>query len=377
MVYYRLFLIPTLMRRITGYATQETLTVVSIGLCLLLVWVADYFHYSTALGAFIMGSILSETRLVQRIDHIITPIKDMFAAVFFISVGMMLNPNVLWEHWSAVLAITLLVTLGKLLITATGAILTGQSFNTSLRLGFSMSQVGEFSFIIIGLGLTLNVTSPSLYAIIVAVSGITTFTTPYSIRLSGYLAQKIDGLLSNRVKYFLASYSSWVFRTLSQSKQQSLFRKTTVRLLVNGLIVAIIFTLVNKLLLALSRRFLKKMVGVNRSLVDCHATLLTFPLGHVIFFTGCHTPSKDVFHFSITLLWFLTIAEVLILTVAYFRHWVVFGVLAVVFLALFSLLTDIWEDYINGLSNGWLVTSVKKMGGNGNMKNYRRGTVIL
>ena len=331
------FLIPTLMRRITGYATQETLTVVSIGLCLLLVWVADYFHYSTALGAFIMGSILSETRLVQRIDHIITPIKDMFAAVFFISVGMMLDPNVLWEHWSAVLAITLLVTLGKLLITATGAILTGQSFNTSLRLGFSMSQVGEFSFIIIGLGLTLNVTSPSLYAIIVAVSGITTFTTPYSIRLSGYLAQKIDGLLSERVKDFLASYSSWVFRTLSQSKQQSLFRKTTVRLLVNGLIVAIIFTLVNKLLLApITTLFEEKWSGLTAAWLIAIITSSPFLWG-MLFSSRVATRQARMFStFAITLLWFLTIAEVLILTIAYFRHWVVFGVLAVVFLALFA-----------------------------------------
>ncbi|HMS45840.1 MAG TPA: cation:proton antiporter, partial [Alphaproteobacteria bacterium] len=121
------FVIPTLMRRITGYASQETLTVVSVGLCLFLVWTASYFHYSTALGAFIMGSILSETRLVQRIDQITTPIKDIFAAVFFISVGMQLDPTIIWDQWFAVLVITLLVILGKLFVTALGAFLTGQS----------------------------------------------------------------------------------------------------------------------------------------------------------------------------------------------------------------------------------------------------------
>lgn len=331
------FLIPTLMRRITGYATQETLTIVSIGLCLLLVWIADYFHYSTALGAFIMGSILSETRLVQRIDHIVTPIKDMFAAVFFISVGMMLNPSVLWEHWSAVLVITLVVIIGKLLITAIGAILTGQSLNTSLRLGFSMAQVGEFSFIIIALGLTLNVISNSLYAIIVAVSGITTFTTPYSIRLSGYLAQKIDGLLSERVKYFLANYSSWVFRTLSQSKQQSLFRKTTVRLLVNGLIVAIIFTLTNKLLLTNVMIFFEEeWLGLTTAWLI--AMIFSSPfLWGMLFSSRIATRQAQMFStVAITWLWLFTLTEVIILTIAYFQHWVVFGVLAVVFLGLFA-----------------------------------------
>ncbi len=327
------FVIPTLMRRITGYASQETLTVVSVGLCLFLVWTASYFHYSTALGAFIMGSILSETRLVQRIDQITTPIKDIFAAVFFISVGMQLDPAIIWDQWFAVLVITLLVILGKLCVTALGAFLTGQSMNTSLRLGFSMAQVGEFSFIIMGLGLTLNVVSSELYAIIIAVSGITTFTTPYSIRFSGYLTQKIGNILSPRLRHILNSYSAFVFRSISQSSHQTLFRKTSVRVFVNGLVVAIIFTLINKLFLAdIVDLFTKRWLGLTIGWLT--AVILSSPfIWGMLFASRSQRHAGNNFStFSILVLWFITISELLILTTAYFQHWSVFISLIVVFI---------------------------------------------
>jgi CPA2 family monovalent cation:H+ antiporter-2 len=164
------FLMPPLFRQIAGYISQETLTIISVALCLFLVCIAADLNYSTALGAFIMGSILAETVLVHRIETLIQPIRDIFAAVFFISVGMLIDPMVIIQHWPVVLLLAAVTIFGKILITTSAAIITGQSLSTSVRVGFGMAQVGEFSFIIAALGLSLNVTTNKLYPLIVAVS---------------------------------------------------------------------------------------------------------------------------------------------------------------------------------------------------------------
>jgi CPA2 family monovalent cation:H+ antiporter-2 len=184
------FLVPLFFRKVMQQASAETLTIVTVALCLLFVCIAAYFNYSTALGAFIAGSVLAETQLLERIKQLIQPICDIFAAVFFVSIGMLINPGIIWQHLSVILVICAVTILGKLISIGIGAKLTGQSVHDSLRIGFSMAQIGEFSFIIAGLGLLLHVTSESLYSIIVAVAVITTFTTPYLIKLSGYLIKK-------------------------------------------------------------------------------------------------------------------------------------------------------------------------------------------
>lgn len=186
------FLAPLLFRKIMHYSNEETLTVVSVALCLLLVWSAAYFHYSTALGAFLMGAILAETHLVQQIEKLIEPIRDIFAAVFFVSIGMLIDPTIIWQELPIVLLLCGITVFGKLLTTGGGALLTGQSLSNSLRIGLSVSQIGEFSFIIAGLGLALNVINDAFYPIIVAVSAVTTFTTPYLIKLSGHLARRLE-----------------------------------------------------------------------------------------------------------------------------------------------------------------------------------------
>jgi len=185
------YLIPKLLRKIMRYANEETITIVSIGLCLFLVSVAAHFQYSPALGAFIMGSILAETPLIDRIHNLIKPIRDIFAAVFFISIGMLMDPMVIIQNWPIVLLISVVTIVGKLVTTSCGTLISGQSLKTSLRIGFGMAQVGEFSFIIIGLGMSLNVVSNSLYPIIVAIAVITAFTTPYLIRFSLYITQHL------------------------------------------------------------------------------------------------------------------------------------------------------------------------------------------
>ena len=243
------FLIPPFLKKIMRYANDETMTVVSIGLCLFLVSIAAYFDYSIALGAFIMGSILAETPLVHHIERLIRPIKDIFAAIFFVSVGMLVNPETLIQAWPAVLAITLVTLFGKTLVTSIGALVSGQSLNTALRVGFGMAQVGEFSFIIAGVGLALHATSSTLYPIIVAVSCITTFTTPYLIRASGHGVTYLDAHLPPRIKYVLELYATRFYRLASEQSAHGLIKKTCTRLLINGIVIAIIFTLVYKLVL--------------------------------------------------------------------------------------------------------------------------------
>lgn len=184
-------LVPKSFRTIARYTNSEILTIVSTALCLMLVVFAAYFHYSTALGAFIMGSILAETPQISRIRELIYPIRDIFAAVFFVSIGMLINPEMIIKHWPTVLLISLVTIIGKIFTSAIGAYLSGQSMRNSVRVGFSMAQIGEFSFIIIGLGMVMHVIDDELYAIIVAVSIVTTFTTPYFIRFADYLSRKV------------------------------------------------------------------------------------------------------------------------------------------------------------------------------------------
>ncbi|HNW90783.1 MAG TPA: cation:proton antiporter [Bacteroidales bacterium] len=179
-----IFFLPTLLQRIRKLINEETLLIISLALCLLMVVLAAYTGFSPAMGAFIMGSILAETTKGAKIEHITESVKNLFGAVFFVSIGMLLDLNMLGEYLLPVIAATLVLLLGKPLFVAAGAIISGQPLNIALRSGMSLSQIGEFSFIIATLGLTLKVTSGFLYPIAVAVSVLTTFFTPYMMRFS-------------------------------------------------------------------------------------------------------------------------------------------------------------------------------------------------
>lgn len=236
------FIVPSIFRRIMPYTNGETLIIVSVGLCLSLVCVAAYFHYSTALGAFIMGSILAETPLVSRIEHLILPLRDIFAAVFFISIGMLIDPKIILAHLPTICLLCVVTIFGKLFTAGIGAFSSGQNINNSLRIGFSMAQIGEFSFIIAALGLSLNVVSDFVYPIIVAVSAITTLTTPYLIKTSNLLSDTLDNKMHPQVKLFLERYSTWLYRTISSSKQRSLYKRAATHYLINVLMIGIIFS---------------------------------------------------------------------------------------------------------------------------------------
>lgn len=203
-----IFFIPSFLSRIQKHLNDETMLVVSLALCLMMVMLASAAGFSPALGAFIMGSILAETVQAERIEHIIKPVKDLFGAVFFVSVGMLIAPSILVEYALPILLITVIFIFFKVLHVTLGALISGQPLKRAIFAGMSMGQIGEFSFIIATLGVTLKVTSDFLYPIAVAVSAITTFLTPYMIKAAGPLHRKVERILPNTWKKNLERYST-------------------------------------------------------------------------------------------------------------------------------------------------------------------------
>lgn len=176
------YIIPIFLRKAHRFLNRETLLIVSIGLCFLLVVMAEKAGYSSAFGAFMMGSILAETVEAEQIERVVSPVKDLFGAIFFVSVGMLVDPTVLVAYWLPILVICLAIIVGQAVLGTTSFLLSGQNLHVALQSGFSLAQIGEFAFILASLGISLNVTSDFLYPVVVAVSIITTFATPYMIR---------------------------------------------------------------------------------------------------------------------------------------------------------------------------------------------------
>lgn len=200
-------LIPTFLQKFKKHLNDETLTIFSIGMCLGMVLLAVQSGFSSALGAFVMGSVLAETIDAERIEHLIQPMKNIFGAIFFVSVGMMIDPSLLLEYWFPITIITLVVIIGQILFGSLGTLLSGQPLRVSLQTGFSLVQIGEFAFIIANLGQSLNVTDKSLYPIVVAVSVITTFLTPYIMRLAYPTLAFLENHMSESTKKMLESYT--------------------------------------------------------------------------------------------------------------------------------------------------------------------------
>lgn len=179
-----ILIIPTLFRWVRSYLNDEILIVLSLGLCLGMVLTAEEAGFSSALGAFVMGMILAETKEAHRIEHLMAPLKNVFAAIFFVSVGMMINPASLVTYWSSILYVALVIILGMILFGTLGCWWGGETLKDAMQTGFAFVQIGEFSFIIAALGSKLGVTDPVIYPIIVAASVLTTFLTPYIMKAS-------------------------------------------------------------------------------------------------------------------------------------------------------------------------------------------------
>lgn len=203
-----IYLLPTFFKKTRDFLNSETLLIVSLGLCLGMVVLAVYSGFSTALGAFIMGSILAETVQAERIEKIFKPVKDLFGAIFFVSVGMMVDPAIITEYAFPIFILSLVVIFGKVFFGTFGALVAGQPLKTSMQVGFSLSQIGEFSFIIASLGISLSLIDSFLYPVAVAVSVITTFTTPYVMRLATPAYNKLYPKLPEKWKIALCKNTS-------------------------------------------------------------------------------------------------------------------------------------------------------------------------
>lgn len=203
-----IFLLPTLLKKAKMLLDEETLLILSIGLCLGMVVLATHVGFSAELGAFIMGSIIAETTSAEKVEHLTKPVKDLFGAVFFVSVGMMIDPQAIMQYGWPVVIVTLLTLFGKLFSTTLGALLSGQPLKQSVQVGMSMAQIGEFAFIVATLGLSLGVISDFLFPVAVGASAITTFTTPYLIKFSEPFYYFLERFLPERWIKRLNTYSA-------------------------------------------------------------------------------------------------------------------------------------------------------------------------
>jgi monovalent cation:H+ antiporter-2, CPA2 family len=210
-----MLVVPRAIRAVVRFGRPETILVAAIGCCFAVSLLALELGYSVALGAFLAGVLVAESGEARRIEELVAPVRDVFAAIFFVSVGMIIDPAVVVEQWAAVVVFTLVVVVGKVASVAAGAFLTGAGTKTAVAAGMSLAQIGEFSFIIASLGLALGAIRDFLYPVAIAVSAITTLITPWLIRASGGAAGWVDRKLPRPLQTFVTLYESWIERVLS------------------------------------------------------------------------------------------------------------------------------------------------------------------
>lgn len=266
-----IYLIPILLKRCRKLMSEETLLIVSLGLCFGMVVMAAHTGFSAAFGAFIMGSILAETVEAESIERLVKPVKDLFGAIFFVSVGMMVDPAMIVEYAVPIMVLTLAVLIGQSLFGTLGVLLSGQPLKTAMQCGFSLTQIGEFAFIIASLGVSLHVTSHFLYPIVVAVSVITTFITPYMIRLAEPASNFVDTHLPAKWLGFLTRYTLG-----SQTMNHESLWKKLIFALVR---ITVVYSIISVAVIALSFRFLvplcrHSLPGIWGSLVAALVTIL-------------------------------------------------------------------------------------------------------
>jgi CPA2 family monovalent cation:H+ antiporter-2 len=230
-----MLVVPRAVRYVRRRGNPETLLVASLGLCFGFAYLALASGYSVALGAFLAGSLVAESGEAHAVEEIVRPVRDLFAAIFFVSVGMLIDPALVAHHWVAVVAFIALVVLGKSTAVGLGAFLTGHGVRTSVQTGMSLAQIGEFSFILAALGASLGATRGFLYPIAVAVSAVTTLTTPWLIGASGTAAASIDRRLPARLQTVVSLYGSWVEQLRSSPARHTLGAR--LRRVVRALIV--------------------------------------------------------------------------------------------------------------------------------------------
>ena len=253
-----IFAIPWFLRSVRKLVNNEVLLVVSLGLCCAMAVLSTQVGFSSAFGAFIMGSILAETIEAEKIIRLVEPVKNLFGAIFFVSVGMLVDPNILVEYALPIIAIVLTILLGQSIFGTIGFMLSGQTLKSAMRCGFSMAQIGEFSFIIASLGLSLGVISKFLYPVVVAVSVITTFLTPYMIRLSKpcytTLEQRLPINWIKRLNRISGNQST-------TATDQNLWKRLLIQMLRNTIIYSILSAAITAIMLTFFVPFMDKLLG--------------------------------------------------------------------------------------------------------------------
>ncbi len=349
-----MFVVPRLIRAVGRRGNNEMMIVFSLGLCLALVSLSTYFHYSVALGAFIMGSILAETREAHRIEVLVGPLKDMFGAVFFVSVGMLLDPQIIFSNWGAILLLCAVIILGKVISVSIGTILTGQTLGTAVYSGFSMAQIGEFSFIIATLGLSYNAIRPDLYPIIVAASLITTFTTPYLIKYAAPVTEILKQRLSPEAMARLDRYGSFIQRRSSGGTFSKDFYVCALRWVACMVIVLTIFMVSGaKLYPWLSQQIERQEVA------QASAWLLSFAFS-APFIWAMITAFRSPYHLAVLVSRIATVVVLGLFSLEFFSFWIlllVTGGLAALFFFVFrrpfeSFYQWFEDKFIAGMESG-------------------------
>jgi CPA2 family monovalent cation:H+ antiporter-2 len=250
-----IFLIPRLIRRVGQHNSNELIVISAVALCLGMVWVAQKFEYSPALGAFIVGSILAETREVRRIEGLINPIRDMFAAVFFVYIGMLFDPSAVMTEWKAVLIITAAIMIGKPLSVFVGSLLVGQPIQQCFRIALSMPHIGEFSFVIAALGLSLGVIEPKILPIMISASVLTSFISPFLMTRSETIGRWFESRLPNLLVQLYTNHRTWTEKRFSNMAEASKIYAQLGRWLISFIIVLALFQAARILLLPLLYEF--------------------------------------------------------------------------------------------------------------------------
>ncbi|WP_323113453.1 cation:proton antiporter [Pseudomonas guariconensis] len=241
-----ILLVPRLLAYVAKFESNEMLLITVLGLCFGFCLLVVKLEYSMVLGAFLIGAIMAESRQLLKIESLIEPVRDLFSAIFFVAIGLMIDPRVLIDYAWPIAVITLAVVLGKMLSCGMGAFIAGNDGRTSLRVGMGLSQIGEFSFIIAALGMTLQVTSDFLYPVAVAVSAITTLLTPYLIRAADPLSLKLGKVVPGRLARVLSLYGEWLRSIQPQGEGAmvaAMIRRILLQVGVNlALVIAIFFS---------------------------------------------------------------------------------------------------------------------------------------
>ena len=252
-----LFAIPTFLRHTRKLMSSETMLIVALGLCCAMAWVSSSVGFSSAFGAFVMGSILAETIEADKIIRLVEPVKNLFGAIFFVSVGMLVDPNILISYALPIGILVLAILAGQGIFGTLGFMLSGQPLKTAMRCGFSMAQIGEFAFIIASLGLSLGVISEFLYPVVVAVSVITTFLTPYMIRA----AEPAYTILEKRLpKRWIRRLNHLGAEHHASPDEQSLWKRLLRKMILNTVIYAILILAITAVMLSFFLPFARHLL---------------------------------------------------------------------------------------------------------------------